>query len=149
MRTEVPAAEREVTTVVGRPRRLRWAVVLTLLAALVGAGLSMPGTASAAPAGPVDPGIPFSSIVYGTGCSYTLKVPVNSSGVVTFYEKRRGQQPRRIGAEEARQGTASVWWIPRRIGTSELYAVQNGERSRPTVARVRQGYGSGGLCFAL
>ncbi|MFT4127224.1 MAG: hypothetical protein QM662_13480 [Gordonia sp. (in: high G+C Gram-positive bacteria)] len=107
------------------------------------------GAGHAAPAGPVDPGIPFSSVVYGTGCTYTLTVPVNSSGIVAFYERKRGYPPRLIGRDRAYQGYASVWWSPRRIGNRRLYAIQNGKRSPITVARVHQGYGSGGLCFAL
>ncbi|GAA1481142.1 hypothetical protein GCM10009624_15820 [Gordonia sinesedis] len=65
-----------MTTAFIRTRtRLRLAVVTlgAVLAVLLG-GLG-PGTASAAPAGQVDAGVPFSSIVYGTGCTYSLTVP--------------------------------------------------------------------------
>lgn len=133
-------------------RRIAVAAMAVLLS--VGIGLAGPavvgaGVAKAAPSGQVDPGVPFSSIVYGTGCTYSLTVPVNASGMVTFYEQRRGYPPRFIGKAQAYGLSASVRWIPRRQGDRMLYAVQNGQKSPMTVARVHQGYGSGGLCFAL
>ncbi|WLP89372.1 MULTISPECIES: hypothetical protein [Gordonia] len=124
-----------------------------LTTVIVGAGIGLAGIgagpAQAAPSGPVDPGVPFSSVVYGTGCTYSLVSPVNASGLVSFYEQRRGYPPILIGRAQAYQLVATVWWTPRRIGDRILYAEQNGVRGPSIVARVHQGYGSGGVCFAL
>ncbi|GAA1481143.1 hypothetical protein GCM10009624_15830 [Gordonia sinesedis] len=68
---------------------------------------------------------------------------------MTFWERKRGFPARFIGAADVHGLTATVRWIPRRIGDRWLYAIQDGKSSRPTLARVRQGYGSGGLCFAI
>lgn len=124
------------------------AVALGTATALMLGGLGA-GAASAAPAGQVDAGVPFSSVVYGTGCTYSLTVPVNSSGRVTFWERKRGFPGRFIGAAQPSGGIATVTWIPRRIGERWLYAIQDGKASRVSLAPVRQGYGSAGLCFAI
>lgn len=105
--------------------------------------------AQAAPVGRVDAGVPFSSAVYGTGCTYSLTVPVNSGGRVTFWERKHGLAPHYIGAADAGGNIATVRWVPRFMGDRELYAVQNGSTSPIAVLQVHQGYGSGGLCFAL
>ncbi|MGX7696790.1 hypothetical protein [Gordonia polyisoprenivorans] len=127
----------------------RWAASLVTGTAVVAGVVAGTGSASAAPAGPVDAGVPFSSVVYGTGCTYNLTVPVNSVGMVSFYEQRQGFAPILIGRASAYQLIATVNWTPRRLGDRMLYAVQNGVKSPITIARVHQGYGSGGLCFAL
>ncbi|UZF55539.1 hypothetical protein LH935_22965 [Gordonia polyisoprenivorans] len=127
----------------------RWAASLVTGTAVVAGVVAGTGSASAAPAGPVDAGVPFSSVVYGTGCTYNLTVPVNSVGMVSFYEQRQGFAPILIGRAPAYQLIATVNWTPRRLGDRMLYAVQNGVTSPITIARVHQGYGSGGLCFAL
>lgn len=126
----------------------RWAAVAT---AVVGAleALGAPGVAQAAPAGPVDAGVPLSSVVYGTGCAYTLRVPVNSSGTVTFWERRKGLPERLIGSDVPDGVSATLEWVPRIIGDRLVYAKQNGVVGQATVIRVRQGYGSGGMCFAV
>ncbi|MGC5248328.1 hypothetical protein ACPXB3_15570 [Gordonia sp. DT219] len=123
------------------------ATAAVMAAALIGGPGA--GAAQAAPSGQPDPGIPFSSVVYGTGCAYSLTVPVNSVGMVSFYEQRKGFPPIFIGKTPAYQLSATVIWVPRHLGDRTLYAVQNGQKSPTTVARVHQGYGSGGLCFAL
>lgn len=105
--------------------------------------------AQAAPSGPVDAGVPLSSAVYGTNCTYPLTVPVNSSGWVTFWEIKPGLPPRFLGRDLPSGALASVTWVPRRIGDKCLVAVQNGQASKPTPVRVRQGHGSGGACIAF
>lgn len=127
----------------------RWTVSVLATAAVATAALAGGGAAAAAPVGQVDPGIPFSSVVYGTGCTYNLTVPVNSTGMVDFYEQRQGFPPIFIGKAAAYQLIATVNWVPRHLGNRMLYAVQNGHKSPIAIARVHQGYGSGGLCFAL
>nr|WP_029759852.1 hypothetical protein [Gordonia hirsuta] len=105
--------------------------------------------AQAAPQGKVDPGIGFFSVNYGVGCSYSMTVPVNSSGMVSFYDwKGPGYPPLFVGRAMASGAKAAVTWWPKREGVRRLYAVQNGERSAITTVRVTRGYGSGGLCFA-
>ncbi|MEZ5212524.1 MULTISPECIES: hypothetical protein [unclassified Gordonia (in: high G+C Gram-positive bacteria)] len=105
--------------------------------------------AHAAPQGKVDPGIGFFSINHGVGCSYSMTVPVNASGMVSFYDwKGPGYKPLFIGRAMAQGGNAAVTWWPKRQGLRTIYAVQNGQRSTLTKVRVTQGYGSGGLCFA-
>ncbi|MFW0794056.1 hypothetical protein AAFP30_09610 [Gordonia sp. CPCC 205515] len=111
--------------------------------------LGAPGLAQAAPAGTVDAGVPLSSVVYGTGCVYTLRVPVNSSGTVTFWEKRQGSPEHLIGSDVPDGAAATLEWWPRTIGDRLVYAKQNGVVGPSTVLRVRQGYGSGGMCFAV
>ena len=120
------------------------AIVLTALIALVGA---VP--AQAAPVGKVDAGVPFSSVVYGTGCLYVLTVTVNSTGPVTFWEQAPGFTARAIGSAWADGGIGTVRWTPRRIGNRILYATQGGVTGPKVTVPVRQGYGSGPLCFAL
>ncbi|MGV9709154.1 hypothetical protein ACWDTI_00620 [Gordonia sp. NPDC003424] len=117
--------------------------------ATVIAGFAGQGDAQAAPAGPVDAGVPFSSVVYGTGCTYTLWVPVNSSGTVTFWERRQGFPERMIGSDVPDGTSATFTWVPRTIGDRLVYAKQNGITGPATVIKVHQGYGSGGVCFAL
>ncbi len=126
--------------------------------ALLGAGIAMaaativflaPGTASAAPVGKVDAGVPFSSVVYGSGCLYDLTVPVNATGRVTFWEQQRGQAPRFLGAAAADGAIATIRWVPRRPGDRQLYAQQGGVTGPKALYRVHQGYGSGWACFAL
>lgn len=107
------------------------------------------GAALAAPTGKPDVSVPFSSVVYGTGCLYTVTVQVNSSGTVYFWESRGRAKPRYIGSRTAVGANAVHWWTPNRIGNWTLYAVQNGKKSQPLKVAVRQGYGGGGLCFAL
>lgn len=133
-----------------RQHRMRgWVIAALATASVATAGLCGTGSVQAAPAGPVDAGVPFSSVVYGTGCTYNLVVPVNSTGTVYFWEQRTGYAPVFIGKAEAYQLVATVNWIPRRQGDRMLYAVQNGVKGPVTVARVHQGYGSGWACFAL
>lgn len=129
-------------------RRVMTAAVAAIVLA-AGLVLAQAPTVTAAPTSGPDAGVAFSSAVYGTGCSYTLTVPVNASGAVYFWEQKKGYPPIFIGKAQAYQLSASVRWIPRRIGLRRLYAVQDGKRSPLTIARVHQGYGSGGLCFAL
>ena len=124
------------------------ATVVVAVGVFVGA-LSAQGAASAEPVQAPDPGVPFSSVVYGTGCTYWLTGLVNSRGTVTFWEGRKGYTPRLIGSAEAAGGQATVKWIPRRIGDRYLYTKQNNVRSKLTLARVHQGYGSGGTCIAI
>ncbi|UVF76530.1 hypothetical protein [Gordonia mangrovi] len=108
-----------------------------------------PGEAAAAPVGKVDAGVPFSSVVYGTGCRYDLTVDVNSVGTVEFWEKPQGAPARFLGAAQAYGAIATISWVPRRVATTELYATQNGVTGPSTALRVHQGYGSGWACFAL
>ena len=130
--------------------RLQRGLIGMMAGVTMGAGVLVgAGTAQAAPVSGPDSNVPFSSVVYGTGCTYTLTVPVDAKGMVTFFEQRRGYRPIYIGKAPAYQTSASVTWIPRRQGNRMLYAVQNGVKSPITMARVHQGYGSGGLCFAL
>lgn len=117
--------------------------------AMVAASLITPAYAQAAPAGVVDAGVPFSSAVYGTGCLYNLTVPVNSSGRVTFWERRPGFPEHYIGAAPADGAIATVQWVPRYLGDRLLYAKQNGVTGKATMLRVHQGYGAGWTCFAL
>ena len=124
------------------------ATVVVVVGVLVGA-LSAQGAASAEPVQAPDPGVPFSSVVYGTGCTYWLTGLVNSRGTVTFWEGREGYTPPLIGSAEPAGGQATVKWIPRRIGDRYLYTKQNNVRSKLTLARVHQGYGSGGTCIAI
>ena len=124
------------------------ATVVVAVGVLVGA-LSAQGAASADPVQAPDPGVPFSSVVYGTGCTYWLTGLVNSRGTVTFWEGRKGYTPRLIGSAEPAGGQATVKWIPRRIGDRYLYTKQNNVRSKLTLAWVHQGYGSGGTCIAI
>ncbi|GAB11664.1 hypothetical protein GOARA_082_00530 [Gordonia araii NBRC 100433] len=106
--------------------------------------------AAAVPSGRVDPGVGFSSNAYGTGCSYSMTVPVDSSGKVTFWEKKPGRfPPLYIGTAYPAGATAAVTWVPQREGVRQVYAVQRGKRSNYTIARVHRGYGAGGFCFAL
>ncbi|MFW0783308.1 hypothetical protein AAFP35_02200 [Gordonia sp. CPCC 206044] len=107
------------------------------------------GTASAAPVGTVDAGVPFSSVVYGTGCRYNLTVQVDASGPVTFWERAQGHPERFLGAAQADGAIATIRWVPQRIGDRLLYAKQNGVTGPTVVMRVHQGYGSGWACFAL
>lgn len=123
-------------------------IAVAMLAAGVAASVSAP--ASAAPAGKVDPGAMFSSVNYGTGCSYSMTVPVNSSGLVSFWDwKGPGYPPLFVGRAKADGAEAAVTWTPRFQGVRRLYATQNGRTSPITYARVTQGYGSGGSCFAF
>lgn len=123
------------------------AAAAVLAGALTGIGAA---TANAVPSGRVDPGVGFSSNAYGTGCSYSMTVPVNASGKVTFWEKKPGKYPPLfIGAARAQGATAAVTWVPQREGIRQVYAVQNGKRSNYTIARVHRGYGTAGFCFAL
>lgn len=120
--------------------------------AAVAAGTAImvsPGSATAAPVGKVDAGVPFSSVVYGTGCRYDLTVDVNSVGTVAFWEKPQGAPARFLGAAEADGAIATIRWVPRRVATTELYATQNGVTGPSAVLRVHQGHGSGWACFAL
>ncbi|MEE4021990.1 hypothetical protein V1Y59_02775 [Gordonia sp. PKS22-38] len=133
----------------GRRQALSRRLVVTAAATLAAAGMAVPGQASAAPVGKVDAGVPFSSIVYGTGCLYELTVDVNSSGAVTFWERPRGGPARVIGVAPAYGAIATTKWVPRRIATTELYATQNGATGPIAVFPVHQGYGSGWACFAL
>nr|WP_238423335.1 hypothetical protein [Gordonia sp. 'Campus'] len=138
-----------------RPRRRRpragfvAALVVPVLAALGLVGTALAPSAQAAPAGRVDASAAFSSAVYGTGCTYPLTMPVNSSGWVEFYEVRAGVPPRLVGRDLPQGALASTTWVPHRIGDKYLYAVQNGKVSQPTFVRVRQGYGSNGTCVAF
>lgn len=136
------------------PRRRRRAGIVTALVVPVLVALGLVGTAlapsaHAAPAGRVDASAAFSSAVYGTGCTYPLTMPVNSSGWVEFYEVRAGVPPRLVGRDLPQGALASTTWVPHRIGDKYLYAVQNGKVSPPTFVRVRQGYGSNGTCIAF
>ena len=99
--------------------------------------------------GKVDAGVPFSSVVYGTGCRYDLTVDVNSVGTVTFWERPQGAPARVPGSAEADGAIATISWVPRRVATTQLYATQNGVTGPVAVLRVHQGYGSGWACFAL
>lgn len=128
--------------------RRRVPTVVGVLAAVV-IGLCHAAPADAAPIGKVDPGVAFSSVVYGTGCLYSLTVTVNSAGLVTFWEQPPGYPARAIGSAWADGGIATVRWVPRRIGNRVLYATQNGVTGPTAVVPVRQGYGSGPLCFAV
>ncbi|MGV9670117.1 hypothetical protein ACWDPV_05915 [Gordonia sp. NPDC003504] len=130
-------------------RMRRWAVTAMAAASVAAAGLIGAGSAAAAPSGQVDAGVPFSSAVYGTGCTYQLVVPVNASGMVYFWEQGQGQKPLFIGKAQAYQLVATVDWIPRHQGKRTLYAVQNGVKGPVVTAPVHQGYGSGWACFAL
>ncbi|QKT09010.1 hypothetical protein HUN08_02715 [Gordonia sp. X0973] len=115
-------------------------------------GLSAVGASGAAavPSGRVDAGVGFSSNAYGTGCSYSMTVPVNASGKVTFWEKKPGiSPPIYIDSARAVGGTAAVTWVPSREGYRQLYAVQGGKRSNYTTVLVHRGYGTLGFCFAL
>ena len=131
--------------------------VRTLLtgAALTGAAAAtltagvLAAPAQAAPQGKVDPGIGFFSIHHGTGCSYSMTMNVNASGVVSFYDAGRGHKTRLIGRDVAQGGQAAVTWTPRWQGLHRIYAVQNGEKSQVRWVRVTQGYGSGGACIAF
>ncbi|STQ62948.1 Uncharacterised protein [Gordonia bronchialis] len=119
---------------------------------LICAASVLVGTASnadAAPAGRPNAGVPLSSVVYGTGCTYPVTLAVNSSGWVAFYEQRTGYPPIFVGRDLPSGALASITWVPRRIGDRYLYAVQNGVKSPKTLVRVRQGYGSNGLCFGV
>lgn len=123
--------------------------VITGVAALSLALSAAP--AAAAPQGRPDPGqgIGFFSTNHGVGCSYSLTVPVNSSGMVSFYDwKGPGYPPLFIGQAMASGANAAVTWWPKREGLRRIYAVQNGEKSTTAWVRVTRGYGSGGLCFA-
>ncbi|NDZ95772.1 hypothetical protein G3I13_06690 [Streptomyces sp. SID6673] len=117
--------------------------------ATIGLSIVPPGSAGAAPVGKIDAGVPFSSVVYGTGCLYNLTVDVNASGPVTFWERKQGYPERFIGAARADGAIATIRWVPRRIGDRLLYAKQGGVRGPVAVMRVHQGYGSGWACFAL
>ncbi|UEA60321.1 hypothetical protein LK459_05520 [Gordonia otitidis] len=127
----------------------RLAVTVVVAVGVFVGALSAQGSASAEPVQAPDPGVPFSSVVYGTGCTYWLTGLVNSRGTVTFWEGRKGYTPQLIGSAEPSGGQATVRWIPRRTGDRYLYTKQNGARSTLTLARVHQGYGSGGMCIAL
>ena len=130
-----------------RAARTIGAAVLALVCtatALLGAGQS-----SAAPAGKPDAGVPLSSVVYGTGCTYPVTLAVNSSGWVAFYEQRTGYPPIFVGRDLPRGALASTTWVPRHLGDRYLYAVQNGQTSAKTLVKVRKGYGSNGLCFGF
>ncbi|GAA3950390.1 hypothetical protein [Gordonia caeni] len=129
--------------------RVKAAVVAGCAAAAVAATLTA-APAQAAPQGKVDPGIGFFSVNHGVGCSYSMTVPVNSSGMVSFYDwKGPGYPPLFIGRAMASGGNAAVTWWPKRQGLRKIYAVQNGQKSAITKVRVTQGYGSGGTCFAF
>lgn len=123
--------------------------------AVVAAAVLLSGALGAAdgyavPSARVDPGVGFSSNAYGTGCSYSMTVPVNASGKVTFWDKKPGENPPiYIGSADAVGAIAAVTWVPQREGIRQIYAVQGGKRSNYTIARVHRGYGSGGYCFAL
>lgn len=131
-----------------RARALPAAVVGMLAAAGAISALLAP-PAQAAPAGALDAGVPFSSVVYGTGCTYPLTIPVNASGWVTFYEYKPGLPPRFVGRDLPQGALASTTWVPHRIGDKYLYAVQDGVASKALPVRVRQGYGSNGACIAF
>ncbi|MCK8613222.1 hypothetical protein [Gordonia sp. C13] len=130
-------------------RRTRAGVAAAFLSMVFGVTMLVAPGAQAAPAGRVDAGVPLSSVVYGTGCTYPVTVPVNSSGWVEFWEVKPGLPVRFIGRDLPSGALASVTWVPRRIGDKYLYAVQNGKASPPTLVKVRQGYGSNGTCFAF
>ncbi|GAB87887.1 hypothetical protein GORBP_115_00130 [Gordonia rubripertincta NBRC 101908] len=129
--------------------RMRRGLVAALMSAIAGVLMLVAPSAQAAPAGRVDAGVPLSSVVYGTGCTYPVTVAVNSSGWVEFWEVKPGLPARFIGRDLPSGALASVTWVPRRIGDKYLYAVQNGKASQPTLVKVRQGYGSNGTCFAF
>ena len=129
--------------------RVKAAVVAGCTAAAVAATLSA-APAQAAPQGKVDPGIGFFSVNHGVGCSYSMTVPVNSSGMVSFYDwKGPGYPPLLIGRAMASGANAAVTWWPKRQGLRRIYAVQNEQKSPIKRVRVTQGYGSGGACFAF
>jgi len=127
--------------------RLTGTVLAAVAAALTATVLAAP--AQAAPQGKVDPGHGFFSIHHGTGCSYSMTVKVNASGMVRFYDAGRGHRTRLIGRDQARGAMAAVTWTPRWQGLHKLYAEQNGVKSAPVWVRVTQGYGSGGACIAF
>lgn len=133
----------------GVGRRAALAALALGVGVAMAVGAPTAGPATAAPTGRVDPGVPFSSVVYGTGCTYWLTQLVNSRGTVTFWETRQGYAPHLIARTQPQWGQATVRWIPQRQGNRLLYTEQNGVRSAVIVARVHQGYGSGGTCFAL
>ncbi|MFT3660875.1 MAG: hypothetical protein QM809_05615 [Gordonia sp. (in: high G+C Gram-positive bacteria)] len=129
--------------------RVKNAVVIGGIA--VAAATMAAAPAQAAPQGRVDPGVAIGwySNDHGTGCSYSMTVPVNSSGLVSFYERGDSGAPVLIGRDRAVGVNASVTWWPRHTGRRHLYAVQNGERSTPTsVVVTRSMLGGGGLCVA-
>ncbi|MDS1115393.1 hypothetical protein RD149_16680 [Gordonia westfalica] len=130
-------------------RSTRAGLVAALMSVIAGVTMLVAPGAHAAPAGRVDAGVPLSSAVYGTGCTYPVTVPVDSSGWVEFWEVKPGLPARFIGRDLPSGALASVTWVPRRIGDKYLYAVQNGKASQPTLVKVRQGYGSNGTCLAF
>ncbi|AZG46070.1 hypothetical protein D7316_02670 [Gordonia insulae] len=119
------------------------------VAGLVITVIAGPGEAAAAPVGKVDAGVPFSSVVYGSGCRYDLTVPVDATGRVTFWEREQGGPERFIGAAPADGAIATIRWVPRDPGDRQLYAKQGGVTGPKVLMRVHQGYGSGWACFAL
>lgn len=129
--------------------RVKTAVVTGCVAAVAATLAAAP--AQAAPQGAVDvgPTIGWSSNDAGTGCSYSMTVQVNSSGMVSFYERKNAKtKPIFLGRAAADGGLAAITWWPKRTGKRQLYAVQNGERSKVTRITVTRGIGSGGWCFA-
>ncbi|MDL9936870.1 hypothetical protein QSJ18_08975 [Gordonia sp. ABSL1-1] len=120
------------------------ASIMVGITAMVGAG-----DAQAAPAGKPNAGVPLSSVVYGTGCTYPVTMAVNSSGWVAFYEYKPGLPPRFVGRDLPDGALATITWVPRYIGEKYLYGMQNGVKSPMTKVSVRQGYGSNGLCFGI
>ncbi|MFT3899025.1 MAG: hypothetical protein QM728_02100 [Gordonia sp. (in: high G+C Gram-positive bacteria)] len=128
-------------------------IAATAAALTIAGGLATVGAsgADAVPSGRVDPGARFSSSTYGTGCTYPMTVAVNSSGRVTFWEKKagRGNPPLFIGWAWPDGATAAVTWRPQRIGVRQLYAVQRGYRSNYTTVQVGQGFGIAGVCTSF
>ncbi|MGK2319532.1 hypothetical protein [Gordonia rhizosphera] len=129
-------------------RRFVLSVSVTVGAAAI---LTLPaGTAAAAPVGQVDAGVPFSSVVYGTGCLYDLTVPVNASGQVTFWERNAAGGPEQlIGSAMAEGAIATIRWVPRQMGSRQLYAKQGGVTGPIAVVPVHQGHGSAWACWAV
>lgn len=125
--------------------RVTTAVVAGCVAAAAATLAAAP--AQAAPQGHVNTGLHFGAH-YGTGCSYSMTVPVNASGLVSFYD-RVGGKTVLVGRTMAQGGSAAVTWWPKRQGLHRVYAEQHGQRSPESKVRVTQGYGRGGLCITI
>lgn len=124
---------------------------LAALAVVGGLAATVAAPADAAPQGRVDPGGTLFSTFHGTGCTYPMTVPVNSSGWVTFWEKstRKNTKPIYLGRAFPDGGLAAVTWRPRHIGVRKIYAVQNGKQSQMGYVEVAQGFplGAGSACI--
>lgn len=135
--------------------RVKTAIVTGCVSALAATTITA-GPAQAAPQGPVSPGtgIGWFSNDFGVGCSYNMTVPVNSSGMVTFWDRSAANpkaKPVYIGRAMAAGGRAAVTWWPRRTGKRAIYAMQNGERSQVVKVYVTQAVfarGGGWPCTA-